>query len=350
VQKSYSAFGSAENIQFTEDFGKHESTKNNRETLYAFFQKNLQLPGDNSDNEIKPFTVEELQVTSTGQVATSLKGETVFGLNRKYFKEEKVAQNVLKEKITETAGIDFNLKLTAAVFTGKILTENFEVKKYFLENDKKDYALPVYVISKPNSKTTKNLVWLPEEGKEQILDSPLLAEFLNAGYTLISADLPGVGELLDQGFSGDGFVQKVPFNYTFGANLVGKSIAGIQAEAIDLLVQFIQKDFPGTETDAFSEGIMSSPLLHFSVLKNSFRKIVLQNTLESNVSLIQTEYYSPKLAYGVVPGSLSFYDFKDLVSLLPSNSVKIINPVNALGEKTEDNMKESEILKFLNKQ
>jgi hypothetical protein len=57
--------------------------------------------------------------------------------------------------------------------------------------------------------------------------------------------------------------KNVPFNYTFGANLVGKSIAGIQAEAIDLLVQFIQKDFPGNETDVVSEGIMSSSLLHF---------------------------------------------------------------------------------------
>jgi hypothetical protein len=153
--------------------------------------------------------------------------------------------------------------------------------------------------------------------------------------------------LNDPSFSGDGFVQKVPFNYTFGAILVGKSIAGIQAETIDLLVQFIQKDFPGTETDVFSEGNMSSPLLHYSVLKHSFNKTVLVNPLESNRSLIQTEYYSPKLAYGVVPGSLPFYDFEDLVSLLPANSVKIINPVNALGEKTEENLKESEILNFL---
>jgi cephalosporin-C deacetylase-like acetyl esterase len=348
VQKSYSAFGSAENIQFSEDFGKHESTKNNRETLYAFFQKHLQLPGDNSDHEIKSFTVEELWCTPTGQVGTSLKGETVFRLNLKYFKAEKVAQNELKAKIAETAGIDFSRKLTAAVFTGKIITENFEVKKYFLENDKKDYALPVYVISKPNSKTTKNLIWLPEEGKEKILDSPLLAEFLNAGYAIISADLPGVGELNDPDFSGDGFVQKVPFNYTFGANLVGTSISGIQAEAIDLLVQFIQKDYPGIKTDVYSEGIMNSPLLHYSVLKNSFNKTVLVNPLESNQSLIQTEYFSPKLAYAVVPGSLSIYDFEDLVSILPANSVKIINPVNAFGEKTAENINESEILEFLN--
>jgi cephalosporin-C deacetylase-like acetyl esterase len=350
VQKSYAAFASSENIQFTEDFGKHESTKNNRETLYAFFQKHLQLPGDNSDKEIVPFKVEELWCTPTGQVGTSLKGETVFSLNLKYFKERKVAQNELKAKIAETAGIEFKRKLTAAVFTGEIAEKDFLVKKYFIENDKKDYALPVYIISKTNLKSTKNLIWLPEEGKEKILDSPLLTEFLNVGYTIISSDLPGVGELSNPEFKGDGFVQKVPFNYTFGANLVGKSIPGIQAEAFDLLVQIIQKDFSGTETDAFSEGIMSSPLLHFSALKNSFRKIVLLNPLESNQSLIQTEYYSPKLAYGVVPGSLSFYDFKDLVSLLPANSVKIINPVNALGEKSAENMNESEILEFLNKQ
>jgi cephalosporin-C deacetylase-like acetyl esterase len=350
VQKSYAAFDSAENIQFTEDFGKHESTKNNRETMYAFFQKHLQLPGDNSDHEIKSFTVEELWCTPTGQVGTSLKGETVFSLNRKYLREEKIPQKELKAKIAEIAGIEFKRTLTATVFTGKIVSENFEVKKYFLENNKKDYALPVYVISKPNSKTTKNMVWLPEEGNEKILNSPLLAGLLNAGYTIISADLPGVGELNDPTFCGDGFVQKVPFNYTFGANLVGKSIPGIQTEALDLLIQFIQKDFPGTETDVFSEGIMSSPLLHFSALKNSFRRIVLLNPLESNQSLIQTEYYSPKLAYGVVSGSLSFYDFKDLGSLLPANSVKIVNPVNALGEKSAENMKEYEILEFLNKQ
>jgi cephalosporin-C deacetylase-like acetyl esterase len=85
IQKSYAAFNSAENIQFTEDFGKHESTKNNRETLYAFFQKHLQLPGDNSDHEIKPFSVEELWCTPTGQIGTSIKGETVFSPESEIF-------------------------------------------------------------------------------------------------------------------------------------------------------------------------------------------------------------------------------------------------------------------------
>ena len=347
VQKSYSAFNADENIQFTEDFGKHESTKNNRETLYAFFQKHLQLPGNSKDLEITPLKYEELLCTPSGQVGTSLKGETVFSLNQKYFKKRKLPQNEVKQKIGEIAGIDFNRKLTSAVFTGKIIEKDFEVKKYFLENDKKDFALPVFMIFKPGTKTTKNLVWLSEEGKEKLLDSPFLAEFINAGFTVISTDLPGVGELSDTEFRGDGFVQKVPFNYTFGANLVGKSIPGIQAEALDLLVQFMQKEFSGIKTCIISEN-MESVVLHYSALKNPFSKIVLLNPLEANIELVKTEFYNPKPAFNVVPGSVEYYDFEDLKSLLPENSVRIEKLSNPDAGKTKDVMKEYGILQFLN--
>ncbi len=337
VQKSYAAMGQAENIQFTEDFGKHESTKNNRETLYAFFQKKLQLPGENDDHEITPFAVEELWCTSTGQVGTSLKGETVFSLNQKYFKKIKIQQSELKGKIAELSGIKFDRKLTAAVFTGKNINDDFEVKKYFLENDKKDFALPVFMISKPGSTQTKNLVWLAQNGKEEVLKSNLLSEFLNNGYTIISADLPGIGELFDPEFRGDGFVKKVPFNYTFGANLGGKSISGIQAEALDLMIQFIQNDFPQIRTDLLAEENMESTVLHYAALKNPFSKIVLINPLQANIDLIKTEYYNPQQAYNVVPGSLPFYDYPDLIKLLPVNSVKKTNTLN----------EESEIINFL---
>jgi len=348
AQKSYSAFNASENIEMTEDFGKHESTKNNRETLYAFFQKHLQMPGDNTDHEITPFAVEELWATPTGQVGTSLKGETVFSLNQKYFEKIDVSQKDLKEKIVELSGIEFNRKLTAAVYTGKIVENDFEVKKYFLENDKKDYALPVYVISKPGTSSTKNLVWLPRIGKEQVLNSTLLIDLIKTGYTVISADLPGIGELNDPEFRGDGFVQKVPFNYTFGANLIGKSTPGIQAEALDLLVQFIQKEFPDIKTDILSEENMESTVLHYTTLKNPFSKIALINPLESNFNLIQTEYYSPELAYNVVPGSLAFYDFEDLFSLIPANSVRIVSTTNVQGESVITVQKDLEILEFLN--
>jgi len=100
------------------------------------------------------------------------------------------------------------------------------------------------------------------------LEEPLLTEILAAGNMVVSADLPGTGELHDPEFTGDGVIQGVPFNYTFGANLAGKSIPGIQAEAIDLLIQFTEKKFPGKPVEAVVEGNAAPAVLHFAVLKN----------------------------------------------------------------------------------
>jgi cephalosporin-C deacetylase-like acetyl esterase len=347
VQKSYTAFGKPDNLQMTEDFGVHESTKKNRETVYTFFQKHLQLPGDNSDVAVDTFGVEELWVTPTGQLQSSIKGETTFQLNQKYFSKKEISQTQLKRKITELAGIELVRNLSAAVYTGKIGSDNFEIEKYFLENDKADFALPVYVVKNKTQPSNKILVWLSTKGKENILVDDFRNDFLNAGYTIISADLPGIGELFDAGFSGDGFIKNVPFNYTFGANLAGKSVAGIQAESIDLLMQFVaQQNTQKNKIDALVEGELNSSFLHFTSLKNPFSKTVLVNPLESNLSLIKTEFYDPKLAYAVVPGSLPYYDFTDLVSLLPKNSIKIINPVNALGETDHSEINIVEILNF----
>ena len=350
AQKSYAALNKPENIGMVEDFGVHESTKNNRESVYSFFQEHLKLPGDNSDNEIELFAVEELYVTKTGQLGNSIKGETVFNLNQKYFQEKEIPQNELKEKIMEISGIEFNRNFEAAVYTGKIIDDGFEVEKYFLENDQKDFALPVYLIKNPEKKTNKILVWLHSEGKEKVLESVLLPEMLKNGFAIITADLPGIGELSDPEFSGDGFIKKVPFNYTFGANMAEMSIPGIQAEALDLLMQFVQqkKNLQQNKIYALVEGEINSSFLHFTAFKNPFTKILLVNPLESNRSLIETEYYDPKLAFYVPPGSLPFYDFGDLVSLLPENSFKIVNPVNALGATEKSEIDESEILHFFN--
>lgn len=347
ARKSYAALGYPENIQKVEDFGVHESTKNNREAVYAFFQKYLDLPGDNTDQDVTPFTMEELWVTTTGQVGTSLKGETVFSLNQKYFSKQMVAENELKEKIKAISGIEFNRKLTAAVYTGKIPGDAFDVKKYFLENDKNDFVLPLYVIEKPQSKTEKTLLWLPEEGKQNVPNDPLLAKLLAQNYRVITPDLPDIGEFRDPDFRGDGFVKGVPFNYTFGANLIGKSITGIRAEVLDLLVQFVQSEYPDIKIDALAEGGLSEVILHYSVLKKGISKMVLEHPLELGRNLIQTEYYDPQDAYNVVPGSLPYYDLADLVKLMPANSVKIVKSGSTKSEGKYMDKNNSGIIEFL---
>ena len=326
AKKSYTALGKPDNLEMTEDLGVHESTKNNRETVYAFFQKHLNLPGDNNDEEVKPFSVEELFVTSTGQIGSSLGGVTIYDLNKKYFPGKKFSGKSLKKTLAETAGIDFNRKLTAAVYTGKLTPEaNYEVEKYFLENDHADFLLPVYIAKKEQPKPIKKVViWLHPEGKETILKQNLLEELVNSGFAVISADLPGTGELHDPEFSGDGIIKGVPFNYTFGANLVGKSITGIKTEAFDLLIQFIKEDqrFSNPDLFALAQGTTVSEVMHYSILKDPFKKIIIVDSPATSEEIFNNKHYDPVQAFSKVPGSLLYYDLPDLISQIPSGKVK----------------------------
>lgn len=318
AQKSFSAFEKPGNLVFAEDFGVHQSTQKNREAMYAFFQKHLNNPGDSTDKVVEIFKPEELWVTSTGQLQTSNIGVTVFNLNQKYFSKEELSATELKEKMKELSGVEFNRKLTAAVYTGKYFSEETEIEKYFLENNLNDFVLPVYVI-KNKKPVGKTLVWLSPEGKKGLVKHPQLNYYLNEGYNLVTADLPGTGELFDPEFAGDGFIQGVPFNYTFGAHLVGKSIPGIHAEAIDLLVQFVQKAFNTDEIHALSEGEMSTALMVFTSQKNVFNQVKFEKALNFSNEFIETEYYDPQKAFHIIPGSLSYFNFQE------ARKLKILN-------------------------
>lgn len=326
AKRSYTALGKPDNLEITEDLGVHESTQNNRETVYAFFQKHLNLPGDKTDEDIEPFAIEELYVTATGQIASSLDGVTVYDLNKKYYPGKNFSEKNIKRTVAETAGIDFSRKLTSAVYTGKLTPdENYVVEKYFLENDRNDFLLPVYVAKKDQSgPVEKAVIWMHPQGKETILQQPLLAELINSGFAVISADMPGTGELYDPGFSGDGIIKGVPFNYTFGANLTGKSITGIKAEAFDLLIQFITEDerFKKSELLALAQGTALSEIMHYAILRNPFKKIAAVDPPVTSKEILDNEYYDPEQAFSKVPGSLKYYDLPDLMSYLPAGSIK----------------------------
>ncbi len=345
VKNSYAALGMTENVLMVENFGEHESILENRKAMYAFFQKFLNMPGNNEEIETEPFPAEELWSTQTGQVRSSKKGETVSSLNKTYFQRKQVPDNQLQKRITHLAGIEFNHNLTSSVFTGKVLRDEIVVEKYFLENQLEDYVLPVYVARKKGTDPEKILVWIKPEGNVEFLQNKLINTMINQGYTVISADLPGTGELNNPDYTGDGSIGQVRFNYLFGANLVGKSIAGIQAEAIDLLIQFIHTEtrFKLKKIHAWVEGTASVAFLYYTAFNHPFEKSVLITQFPSEKELVDEAIYDPEEAFYVVPGSLPYYQLSDLLQFHRKETFKIIPELHKeLSEKAK-----TEIISFL---
>jgi dienelactone hydrolase len=88
VKNSYRAFGKEDNLAIVEDDHGHGYTRKLRESVYDFFQKSLNLPGDPSDLEVNISEEDELRITPTGHVAKSIENaETVYSLNKKETEE-----------------------------------------------------------------------------------------------------------------------------------------------------------------------------------------------------------------------------------------------------------------------
>ena len=94
--------GAANHIRFAEDMGGHQSTKKNREAVNVFFMEFLNLPGDPTDHEVDLFSEEELRVTASGQVNSSLGSKTIFDLNREYLTAGELTEMCIRDSIRKT--------------------------------------------------------------------------------------------------------------------------------------------------------------------------------------------------------------------------------------------------------
>jgi hypothetical protein len=252
----------------------------------------------------------------------------------------------LLETIRQITGIQYKDSIKSVVYTGKIEKDSITIEKYFIQTQSKDYVLPFYLAKKNNKEKLATILYLSPGGKEDILKSEDALRLMQLGYIVVSPDLPGIGELSDPDYKGVS-IKGVLYNYILGANLVGKSIAGYQAEALDLLMQHLQK-----RNDIFSDNIsavvkdeMCSALLHFTASRNFFKQVVLIRPYFSYLDIATTRYYEPRIMLSAVPGALNYYDLPELEALLSPTPLTIINPVYSDGKYLNNNNIEKLYLK-----
>ncbi|WP_159523071.1 alpha/beta hydrolase family protein [Sunxiuqinia indica] len=347
AKEIFGKLGHSENMTMVEADGPHTTRKKNRESMYRFFQKKLELPGSSEDLEIDLFPDEELQASPTGQVTTSYQSKIVFDLNKdlagEYINQRSVTdpsslnknKNVILQKVKELSGYDPDRKIESVVFTGKIEKRNYKIEKYFIQSEDFEYPIP-FVFIKPYSNDKRPLLmYFNSTGKEELLKNEAeIEKYIEKGYSILAADVLGTGELKNTDERGDAFIQGVSYNLFIGANLVGKSIAGIQASDMQLLFNYIKQrpDVDPENITSLVKDELCSSYLHFAAFQNEIDKTILVNPLVAFEDIINRRYYHPKYIWTAVPGAVQYYDLSYLEASLAPSELIIINPVNAKGE------------------
>jgi Acetyl xylan esterase (AXE1) len=332
VSEIYRAFEMNDNFRRIEDDAGHASTKKNREAMYAFFQKHLSNPGDTTDKAIPLPSAEEMKVTSTGQISTSLDAKTVFVLNRERSEKEELILDKRRQLPREfnedvinsakrLSGYNGPVTANAPVFSGRIIRDGYVIEKFFVRGEG-EYVIP-YLIFRPDSAGNRYMLYLHPSGKStEASIGGEIERFVKTGFTVVAPDLPGTGELRPDNYKGDAYFDGISHNIWYLSMLIGRSITGIQAGDLARLALLIRNENSEASISGFARGEMTPVLLHAAAITKLFGSIILIEPLCSYSSLVMNHYYKHNYIPVAVPGALTEYDLPDLAaSLSPSRLI-----------------------------
>lgn len=331
VSKVYDLFNKSGDFGIVTDDAPHASTKKGRENIYAFFQKHLNNPGNSTDEEVIALSDEELYVTGTGQIITSIKdSETVFSLNKKTSenlmgklqqsrKEYPENINGVLETAQKLSGYQKPENIERPVFNGRFQREGYVVEKYFVKGEG-DYIIP-YLMMIPDQSNNKALIYIHNKSKsENALPGGEMEWFVKNGFTVLAPDLLGIGEMGPGVFRGDSYIDGLSYNTWILSMLIGRSIVGIQASDVVRLTHILKNNIGSEEVYGLAVKEMSPVLLHAAAFDKTINRIALIEPYSSYRSIAMSRIYNPGYLYSTTPGSIGAYDLPDLgASLAPRN-------------------------------
>lgn len=341
ISKVYKAFGREQFFKRVEDDAPHASTKKNREAMYAFFQKFLDNPGDPSDEDLGTLTPKELQVTETGQISTSLQGETVFSLNlkqmninRKDLVKRRLEGSGYKTEILKFAkqlsGYHKPSEISKPIFLGRIQRVGYSIEKYMTKGEG-DYMIP-YLLMKPENPNGKAIIYLNPDGKtKESAEGREMEWFVKQGLTVLAPDLIGTGELGPGVYRGDSFIDSVSYNLWFAGIMLDRSIVGVQASDVVRLTNILKCNFSSKTIFALAKEQMSPVLLHAAAFDQDISRVAIIQPYSSYESILRVKNYDPKFIQSTVAGVIGKYDLPDLAAILAPRRLMIYKPLDGEG-------------------
>ena len=347
-KKAYAAYGKEENIQLVEDDTKHLMTPKIRLTIYAFFQKHFNLPGNPAEEKTDLPNPNDLVVTSTGQIATSKGGKMISDLNKEA--SAKLIDN-LEQSRKNIAGHISNVKIKAKEISGyrvpvpdadgpfingRYQRDGYTVELDAVAGESSKYEIPV-LLFKPDDNNKKHAAIIYLHSKGKITDAAPggeIEKLVKMGYVVAAADLLGFGEIKNTVAS--------EYAESNTAVYIGRSMVAIQAGDVVRVANYLksQGDVDPQKIGAVAFNETCIPLIHAAAFDPSIKNISLIGSLISYRSVVNNKFY--KIGITPIPGhdywhpvqvdfkwgvakALTAYDLPDLIGAIAPRKVALIN-------------------------
>ena len=297
AKNTYQAFSAEGNLEFVEDDSKHWLTPKIREGIYGFFMKHFGMSGDVSDVEVEIFSPEQLNVTKTGQISTSLGGQMIFDDHKK--ETQKLIEGLEKSrkeisshltavlaKAKAISGYETPTEMAEPFINGRYQRDGYTVAKYAVRGEG-EYAIP-FLLFVPDDGRAKHpgIIYLHPAGKiTEAQPGGAIEKLVRQGYVVAATDVIGVGETENTASRGlaDGYM----------AVLIGRSVVGIQAGDIVRIATYLKsrEDIDDKKIGAIAIGKMCLPLIHAAAFDATINNITLVGSLVSYRAATMNRFY-----------------------------------------------------------
>jgi cephalosporin-C deacetylase-like acetyl esterase len=329
-QRIYGLFGAGEKISWVVGPGGHGMPKMVREAIYGWMNRWLNggAPGPLPEPNFQTEFEEALYCTPTGQVSTSLGGETASTMNIRCFAKKQPERPPLRtmadlENLRHRVGENIRKLTRYEPPSGPVQVESepglqrdgYSVRQltYGVAGGRGVSALLAVPDAAPRGKP---VLFVADEGANAVLapgaDGDRLARL---GHAVLAIDIAGFGSTIGKwsNYSDDWLG---PDKLASLAMMVGKPLPGLAIEDIVGGLNVLdQQGLLGGGAIGFARGMAGVGLLHAAALDARLVEVILQGTLMSYESVARAPINRQVLA-AVVPGVLGKYDLPDIAACL----------------------------------
>jgi len=324
----------------------HGYTHPRRMAAYDWLSRQLRgKPDQVPEIPIEPESPETLNCTATGQVATSLGGETVFTINRARAAvlrgnrrapvsagdvrgwQDSVRASAQRLSRYESAGG----AVTVTPY-GEIVRDGYRIRKLIYESEP-GILIPA-LLYVPDSGQARKPAVLIADGNGKAAAAKVAEPLAKSGTVVLSVDLRGLGETRITQDLNDSESYRYFGDYedAMTAILMNRTLAAMRARDIvrglDMLAA--QPEVDPARLSGIGRHGAAVPLLYAALFDPRLKSISLEDMLVS-YDAVATTAMQRKVFEDIVPGALLAFDLPDLVGTIAPRSVWISDPVTPTG-------------------
>ena len=336
LRKIYMTLHQPGKIQlFTYDDG-HGISKPKREAAVTWFRRWLYNDSTKiTEGDIETLPEKDLLCTKTGQVNSTFSNEvdipqrnlTLFN-KLKPGRESFLKQNpgVIKIKIAQMLALDLNNKKINVESRGEVKNGNLVFQKLIIRK-KDQIPLPVLQFVSPNKKPEKIIVWLNENGKDEIADSAsLIQSYLDKNYAVFLCDVSGTGETTDNPEFNDKKYYNKEYRNAMLALHMALPMVGIRTADVLTLMDFINSvsQYKDVAVEINATGISTIAAMHAAFFCNQISQLNLYKGISTYKTILEHPIEKNWYSY-VIDNVLKYYDLPDLIQLVGKVKFHFIN-------------------------